>query len=132
MPNRLSKWFSPSTKGRNDELNGSISSSTGTKARRRRRFEFDDDDEFEQEEEEEEHSEADDDDGEGEEDDDDESQNSEEDYARRGGVAAAPKSAHANLHGRQPPAKRSRLNVDVSFRHIFNRSRNKKNIRFFL
>ncbi|XP_058978022.1 nuclear pore complex protein Nup153 isoform X2 [Musca domestica] len=114
LPNRLSKWFSPSTKGRNDELNGSISSSTGAKARRRRRFEFDDDDEFEQEEEEEEHSEADDDDGEGEEDDDDESQNSEEDYARRGGgAAAAPKSTHANLHGRQPPAKRSRLNVDV-------------------
>ncbi|XP_073832788.1 nucleoporin 153 isoform X2 [Musca autumnalis] len=110
LPNRLSKWFSPSTKGgggRNDELNGSISSS-GNKARRRRRFEFDED-EYEQDE----HSEAEDEEGEGEEDDDDESQNSEEDYAGAAATTTTRTSTAKTTHDRQPPAKRSRLNVDV-------------------
>ncbi|XP_075157223.1 nucleoporin 153 isoform X2 [Haematobia irritans] len=123
LPNRLSKWFSPSTKLRNDELNGSISANANT-SRRRRRIEVDDDDEEDDENcnlqrsrygeyeenhnvraKQDENSEADDDD----EEDDDESQNSEEEY---NATLAAQKTRH-NVYGRQPPAKRSRVQVDM-------------------
>lgn len=118
LPNRLSKWFSPSTKSRNDELNGSLTSVN--KARRRRRIEVDDEDadddsnnygeeqnhNIRSSKQSDEHSEAEDDD---EEDEDDESQNSEEEY---NATITAQKARH-DILGRQPPAKRTRLNVDV-------------------
>lgn len=122
LPNRLSKWFSPSTKLQNDSLNGSLS--TSLPARRRRRIDV---------EEEESYEEYDlrrdgdghemnidrDDDEEENDDDDEESQNSDEEYMTSGITKESKRDLNV---GRQPPPKRSRLNVDVSknfVKHIF-------------
>uniref|UniRef100_A0A1I8NQ47 Nuclear pore complex protein Nup153 n=1 Tax=Stomoxys calcitrans TaxID=35570 RepID=A0A1I8NQ47_STOCA len=126
LPNSLSKWFSPSSKVRSEELNGSLNCNA-TITRRKRRIDIDDDEDEEEENENyverqarrgiheenhnirckmEENSEAEEDE---EDDDDDDSQNSEEEY---NATVAAQKTRH-DLFGRQPPAKRSRLQIDM-------------------
>ncbi|XP_037811040.1 nuclear pore complex protein Nup153 isoform X2 [Lucilia sericata] len=128
LPNRLSKWFSPSAKLQNDSLNGSIcGSNTNTlQTRRRRRIEIEEEDNYEDDEdvqrpgeyEENNHRlyakqsqtrereiEVDD-----ENDDDDESQNSDEEYNSNNLTKQTRRDLNVE---RQPPAKRSRLNIDV-------------------
>lgn len=122
LPNSLSRWFSPSSKLQNDSLNGGITATTNV-ARRRRRIEVEDDDDDNYEEDDDQRTEYEEnhnlvskkeDNSEGEDDEeDDESQNSEEEY---NATLAARKARHT-FHGRQPPAKRSRLSADV--RYIF-------------
>ncbi|KAI8126834.1 Nuclear pore complex protein Nup153 [Lucilia cuprina] len=125
LPNRLSKWFSPSAKLQNDSLNGSIcGSNTNTlQTRRRRRIEIEDEDNYEDEEdvqrpgeyEENNHRlyvkqshnrereiEVD--------DDDDDSQNSDDEYNSNNSNKQTRRDLNVE---RQPPAKRSRLNIDV-------------------
>ncbi|XP_065364745.1 nuclear pore complex protein Nup153 isoform X2 [Calliphora vicina] len=127
LPNRLSKWFSPSAKLQNDSLNGSICgpNTTSLPTRRRRRIEIEEEEDYEEEDvqrggeyEENNHRiyakqrqnrnhEVDVDD---ENDEDDESQNSDEEY--NGNNVAKQTRRDLNVE-RQPPAKRSRLNIDV-------------------
>lgn len=117
LPDRISKWFSNSTKTRNDSsLNGSLITNVAVKRRRRRSEdgdanedinddlqskyeEFDEHNRFHRQEE---NSEEDD---EEEDDEDEESHNSEEEV-------------HSGVPGRRdlnsfPPAKRSRLHINV-------------------
>lgn len=124
FPNRLSKWFSPSTKTPNDSLNGSLTNNT---ARRRRRIEVEDDDDDDEEQHNEELLEDDNNArvrGEFLENrssaiyqannaDEDQSQNSEDDDEDVDIIMHRNKQMHHDFV-RQPPAKRSRLAEDVS------------------
>lgn len=118
LPNRLSKWFSPSTKLQNDSLNGSLSCANTTQpARRRRRLEVEEEDNYDDEIQRGEYPRQEensvDDDEEEEDNDDEESQNSEEQYFAYDSGLTKP-SRRALIEERQPPAKKSRLNVNVS------------------
>lgn len=110
----MSKWFSPSTKLQNDSLNGSICGvNTTLPTRRRRRLEVEEEENYDDEEEdvqENNHRNVNDDN-----DDDDGSQNSDEEYNAAGGSITKQTRRDLNVESRQPPAKRSRLNTDVSF-----------------
>lgn len=120
LPNRLSKWFSPSTKLQNDSLNGSLSGvNTTLPARRRRRLEVEEEDNYDDEiqqrgeyesnrirSRQEENSEED-------EEDEDDDEESEDEYNAVAGSLTKQTRRDLNVE-RQPPAKRSRLNVDVS------------------
>ena len=110
----MSKWFSPSSKLQNDSLNGSLS--TSLPARRRRRIDVEEEESYEEDDlrrdgDSHEMNIDREDDEEDNDDDDEESQNSDEEYMTSG----IPKESKRDLNvGRQPPSKRSRLNIDVS------------------
>ncbi|KAM7346648.1 nucleoporin 153 isoform 2-T2 [Cochliomyia hominivorax] len=127
LPNRLSKWFSPSAKLHNDSLNGSIcGANTTISARRRRRLEVEEEENYEDDEDIQEnnhgiYSKQDQNrDRQIDVDDEDDSQNSDDEYNAERSLTNQQKGRDLNVE-KQPPAKRSRLNTEIRDSPIISR-----------